>query len=90
MGRARTEGRKCKGILFKSVWAKTWERDSLAVNQRASVELTCPAEQLQLTILAVHVSGDAEKIGVDGCGNHGVYDRSEGGWVPSSKDKGAR
>ena len=52
--------------------ADVWERDERAIRERASFDLSCPAEQLELRVL--DVSGNfARQVGVTGCGQQAVY-----------------
>jgi hypothetical protein len=59
--------------------ATTWHGGAL--RSRASYELQCPENQLQITDL-----GD-QTAGVDGCGRRGVYvyDSGAGAWLLNSQ-----
>ena len=90
------------GCLFKTVDVAGynldkdgWENAQTEVRQRASFELRCPKEQLQLTLLAAFGPHEvkmnvAKQIGVDGCGHRLVYVDANGSWVLNSSDGEAK
>lgn len=50
------------------------KRATKTVTSRASFELSCPEEELQLTVLAADGPRElAKQIGVEGCGRKAVY-----------------
>lgn len=55
---------------------REWTRSAEAVTARAAFDLSCPAEQLSLTLLG-KVGRHPNQIGVDGCGHRIVYVRPD-------------
>lgn len=78
-------------VAGKTLGLKKWNEASDAVRTRGSFDLHCPADQLELTILAVDERQDwvpfATQIGVSGCAAQSVYVRTSSGWVANTSDK---
>lgn len=56
------------------------------VKNRASFELECPKDKIELTVLNVEgIPARAVQIGVSGCGHKAVYVSSYSGWVMNSE-----
>jgi len=63
-----------------------WLEDRQKIAQRASFDLNCPAEQLELSVLAVGGNGMwfddwATQVGAAGCDQRAVYVRTNQGWL---------
>jgi hypothetical protein len=56
------------------VYERLWDRAAQQVTQRASFDLQCPAQQLELTLIEKTVR-EPTAIGVRGCGRQGTYVR---------------
>lgn len=68
-----------------------WKKDSAEIRQRASFEMQCEAERIELRVLN---SGGhptiAKTVGVTGCDKQGVYKLVFGtGWVLNSSANGS-
>jgi hypothetical protein len=74
--------------------AFAWKNAQEAVVPRASFDMKCPREQLQLTVL--HATEDfgggaPTQLGVTGCGQSAVYVQTFGsGWVANSSGPDAK
>lgn len=75
-----------------SLYADEWARYSEDIKRRAAFELKCPAEQIQLQVLATNPFNDAipNQVGADGCGQRLVYVRTPSGFVLNSKGADAK
>ena len=62
-----------------------WNQDRQTIVQRASFDLNCDPQSLEVRVLAAgggQVFDDwATQVGVSGCGQRGVYVRTQSGWV---------
>lgn len=72
-----------------SVYKEGADQDFTKVRQRASFELSCPADKLKLTILNVTQGGTlgdhASQIGVEGCEKKAVYVHApDNSWLVNS------
>jgi len=69
---------------------ESFQRDALA---RASYEMRCPADQLQITGLNKGLDEtliNGEQVGVDGCGQRVVYvNVYPTGWVANTQSSGS-
>jgi hypothetical protein len=65
-----------------------WRHDQKEVRSRASFELKCPGEQLELKVLASYggLPDRAKQVGVSGCEHALVYVCSADGWILNSSD----
>jgi hypothetical protein len=72
----------------RSMHQGRWLDDSGEIRGRASFEMKCPAERLELVPISVsngEVYGIAQQIGVSGCERRSVYVKLRGGgWVLNS------
>jgi hypothetical protein len=71
--------------------AEFWTPAERDIRQRASFELACPPEQLQIIPVITSEWGldhqqIATQIGVAGCGHRLVYVQTQSGWVLNSSD----
>jgi hypothetical protein len=69
-----------------------WERDQAQIRSRASFDLHCSADQIELVPLSTYSHTDwyANTVGVKACGQQVVYlrpDLGRGTWVLNSERK---
>lgn len=58
-----------------------WNRERPALVQRASFDMDCPADQIEVTVLSAR-SRFVLQAAVNGCGRRAVYDNGfDGVWV---------
>ena len=65
-----------------------WQKDQQAIAQRASFDLNCDANSLNMKIIAIAgaygLADWVSQVGVSGCGQSGVYVRTQQGWLLNS------
>jgi len=62
------------------VYEEYWRRAANEVTARATFDMSCPAEELELHLL-MKVVRRPSQIGVDGCGRRVTYVLTDSGWV---------
>jgi hypothetical protein len=75
--------------------AFAWKEAQEAVMPRASFDLKCPNDQLQLTVLHTTAGGLGgggfpSQLGVTGCGQSAVYVATPSGWIANSSGPDAK
>lgn len=65
-----------------------WLKDQQTIVQRATFDLNCDANKLEVKVLAVGGVGIfddwASQVGVSGCEQRAVYVRTQSGWVANT------
>ena len=73
----------------------TFEDDSAKVRERATFEMDCPKDQIELVVLDVSTdlynNNYPKQIGATGCGKKAIYVRTgSSGWVMNTESNGPK
>lgn len=70
---------KVNGI---TVIEDSWKRAEAIVLERATVDLDCPRDQLETSLVEVSVQAEVRRLRVSGCNSEQVYQRTPTSFEP--------